>query len=272
MTSSGDHILLNNLLYSCVDKTQRGNEQLVTDNCLGYILSGETHFTTAEGVRVFKAGTIGVVGRNQLVKSVKMPAPGGEFRSINIFFSQEILRKYSADHAIHAAGRYTGEKLHLLSGDPFIKGYFYSLLPYFDDPTRMNPVLMQVKTIEAIELVLRTAPALKDLLFDFSEPHKIDLEYFMEKHFTYNVSLSDFARLTGRSRSGFKRDFEKIFSTSPGQWLQQKRLHKAYALMKEEGIKPSSVYLDVGFENLSHFSFAFKKTFGVAPSAIANSH
>jgi AraC-like DNA-binding protein len=119
--------------------------------------------------------------------------------------------------------------------------------------------------------VLKTNPALKDLLFDFSEPYKIDLEAFMMRHYMYNVSVSDFARLSGRSRAGFKRDFEKIFRTSPGQWLQQKRLNEAYYLIKEKGIKPSSVYLDVGFENLSHFSFAFKKAFGVAPSLLSGS-
>jgi len=270
MASKNDHILLNNLLYSCVDKTQRGNEQFVPDHCLGYIISGETHFTMADGVRHFKAGTIGLVRRNQLLKSVKVPAPGGEFKSVNIFFSQDILRKYSKDNKIHATDRYSGDNLYLFQGDPFIKGYFDSLLPYFSDPVRMNEVLTEVKTIEAIELVLRADPALANILFDFTEPYKIDLEAFMQKHYMYNVSMSDFARLTGRSRAGFKRDFEKMFGTSPGQWLLQKRLREAYDLIKEKGVKPSAVYLDVGFENLSHFSFAFKKAYGVAPSMIGH--
>lgn len=32
--------------------------------------------------------------------------------------------------------------------------------------------------------------------------------------------------------------------------------------------KPSDVYFDTGFENLSHFSSAFKKQFGGSPTAI----
>jgi AraC-like DNA-binding protein len=43
-------------------------------------------------------------------------------------------------------------------------------------------------------------------------------------------------------------------------------LEQAYFLIKEKGKKPSDVYLEVGFEDLSHFSFAFKKEFGKAPS------
>ncbi|HEY0177071.1 MAG TPA: AraC family transcriptional regulator, partial [Pedobacter sp.] len=226
MVQDHHHILLSNLLYSCVDKIQRNNEQFVQDHSLGCILSGETHFYRAGKVEVFKAGTIGLVRRNQLIKSVKVPPPGGEFKAINIFFNQDILRRYSAENDIHATGCYSGELYKVLTHDPFITGYFESLLPYFNEPGRMNETLTALKTIEAIELLLNIDPALKELLFDFSEPYKIDLEAFMQQHYMYNVSITDFAKLTGRSRAGFKRDFDKIFNTSPGLWLKEKRLQE----------------------------------------------
>ncbi len=91
----------------------------------------------------------------------------------------------------------------------------------------------------------------------------------MNRHYMYNVPAVQFARLTGRSLASFKRDFEKIFQTSPGQWLLQKRLEEAHYLIREKGRKPSDVYLDVGFENLSHFSRSFKQAFGVSPSMVS---
>ncbi|MBS1566891.1 MAG: helix-turn-helix transcriptional regulator, partial [Bacteroidetes bacterium] len=99
---------------------------------------------------------------------------------------------------------------------------------------------------------------------------KIDLEAFMNSNFHFNVELKRFAYLSGRSLTTFKRDFEKTFHTTPSRWLQRRRLQEAYHLIKEKGRKCSEVYLEVGFEDLSHFSYAFKKTFGVAPSAIAS--
>jgi AraC-like DNA-binding protein len=269
MVQDNDHILLNNLLYSCVDETKRSNEQFVNEHSLGYIIAGSVLCTTTEGEAVVEEGTIGLVRRNQLIKSVKIPpVGGGDFKSINIFFSQDILRRYSVENNIQATGHYNGDKYRLLPDDPFIKGYFDSLLPYFNQPERLSTALIELKTKEALELVLKADPSLKDLLFDFAEPYKIDLEAFMNKHYMYNVPVDNFARLTGRSLAGFKRDFGKIFSTSPGLWLQQRRLSEAYYLIKERGAKPSAVYLDLGFENLSHFSFAFKKTFGVSPSLV----
>lgn len=117
-------------------------------------------------------------------------------------------------------------------------------------------------------ILLKVNPTLKNVLFDFSEPGKIDLEAFMLQNFHFNVAMKRFAYLTGRSLATFKRDFEKIFHASPSRWLQQKRLQEAYYLIKEKGRKTSDVYLEVGFEDLSHFSFAFKKAYGVAPSAV----
>jgi AraC-like DNA-binding protein len=51
--------------------------------------------------------------------------------------------------------------------------------------------------------------------------------------------------------------------------LQQRRLREAHYLIKEKGRMPSDVYLEIGFEDLSHFSFAFKKMYGVPPSRLA---
>jgi AraC-like DNA-binding protein len=32
--------------------------------------------------------------------------------------------------------------------------------------------------------------------------------------------------------------------------------------------KPTEIYLEVGFEDLSHFSFSFKKKYGIAPNKL----
>jgi AraC-like DNA-binding protein len=177
------------------------------------------------------------------------------------------MKKYSQDYGVTAEGNYTGEPNVLLEYDAFMKGYFDSLMPYFAMPEKLTPILAEAKTTEAIELLLHN-PALKNFLFDFSEPHKIDLEGYMNRHFTYNVPLGQFAKLTGRSLSTFKRDFMKIFRTTPEKWLQKQRLNMAHFLISQKHKKPSEVYLEVGFENLSHFSTVFKKEFGINASSL----
>ena len=82
--------------------------------------------------------------------------------------------------------------------------------------------------------MLLTKPKLKNFLFDFSEPHKIDLEKFMQTNFKFNVPIENFAKLTGRSLAGFKRDFQKTFDILPRQWLQNKRLSEAHYQNREK--------------------------------------
>jgi AraC-like DNA-binding protein len=84
------------------------------------------------------------------------------------------------------------------------------------------------------------------------------------------VSVERFAYLTGRSLSAFKRDFKTIFNDTPNRWLIQKRLQEAYFLIDRKKQKPSDIYLELGFETLSHFSYAFKKQFGLTLTELTN--
>ncbi|MBX3240070.1 MAG: helix-turn-helix transcriptional regulator [Chitinophagaceae bacterium] len=253
-------------LYSC-SGTQTGNDPFVYEHALGLITSGSMEVYTDNGLVSYPAGTLSLVKRHQLLKVIKQPDGQKPFASINIFLDQETLKKYSLEHNIHANGIYVGEPNVLLDNDEFLKGFFNSLMPYFAQPEKLTPTLAHLKTNEAIELLLRK-PALKNFLFDFSEPHKIDLEAYMNRHFSYNIPLEKFATLTGRSLSTFKRDFAKIYSTTPEKWLQKKRLEQAHFLITQQNKRPTDVYLEVGFENLSHFSTAFKKEFGVNASLV----
>ncbi|HEY0176632.1 MAG TPA: AraC family transcriptional regulator, partial [Pedobacter sp.] len=150
--------------------------------------------------------------------------------------------------------------------DNLLKAYFNSLAGYFCES--ITKELICYKKQELIHLMIRKDQLFKDILFDFELPGKIDLESFMKKNFKYNVGLDKLAFLTGRSLATFKRDFEKIFNMPPNRWLQQQRLKEAHYLIAEKRLRPSEVYLEVGFESLPHFSFAFKQFFGKTPSSM----
>lgn len=149
-----------------------------------------------------------------------------------------------------------------------VENYMKSLLDYQENGNLENKELVQLKIKKGIMLVLQHAPEAGKVLFDFSEPHKIDLEIFMNQNYHFNVKLERFAYLTGRSLATFKRDFTRIFGDSPRHWLQHKSLHQAHYLLLHTGKTASEVYLDLGFEDLTHFSHAFKKEFGFSPSKI----
>lgn len=93
---------------------------------------------------------------------------------------------------------------------------------------------------------------------------KIDLYDFMEKNYKSDMSMTEFARASGRSLSTFKRDFKKMSELSPERWLTDRRLRAANELLRR-GRRVSDACFDVGFKNVSHFSAIFKKKFGITP-------
>jgi AraC-like DNA-binding protein len=261
-------VLEDSFVYSCTFKQQRGHEQFVPYYVLAFQFAGETHIQHQGGKLVLKKNQAVLVQKNQLTKSIKIPATDKIYKSISVILTDAALQQYAAANSIQEHKSYAGEKFFLLKANVFVKTYFQSLLPYVEQFKKTNRKLAAIKTNEAIELLLHLKPSLKSFLFDFSEPYKIDLEKFMAQNFHYNVPIEHFAKLTGRSLAAFKRDFNQVFKSSPRKWLQEKRLTEAYRLIKQKKRKPTEIYLELGFENLSHFYTSFKQKFGVTPASI----
>jgi AraC-like DNA-binding protein len=256
--------------YSCFFTRSRAGEQFVPEHAVGYVVSGSLQLTDGNSSRTFGPGEVYFCRRNHFAKYMKCPPEGGEFRSVSIFFEQEMLRQFSFEYGYKAEKTMPEFGFDPIEPESVLAHYMNSLRAYetiFEQ--QKNKELLVVKQKEAVLLLLRARPDLKHILFDFTEPGKIDLEAFMNKNYHFNVGLKRFAYLSGRSLSTFKRDFESIFHITPSKWLLRRRLQEAYYLIKEKGKAVSDVYLDVGFEDLSHFSFTFKKQYGIAPSNIS---
>ncbi len=255
--------------FSCYFSRSRVGENFVAEHAISYVVSGTN--TLDDGIRTqtFGEGEMYFCRRNQLLKYVKNPPEAGEFRSVSMFFTQDFLREFSIKYGYSASLKLDIPAYIQLDEKSVLAGYMNSLRQYEEMfNQQQDSPLYKMKQEEAILLLLKAYPELVNILFDFSDPGKIDLEAFMQQNYHFNVDINRFAYLTGRSLSGFKRDFEKIFSISPGRWLLQRRLKQAYYLLKEEKKAVSDIYLDLGFEDLSHFSFAFKKQYGMAPSQV----
>ena len=269
MTSSADAAAASRISYACYDHCSRAGEQFVPQHVFSYQLAGQTLVSDGDQTHRFVAGSFRLLRRNHLFKFTKQPpAGGGEFRTVAVCLGQALLRALSQEYGFQAGPSGPGPSILPLASHALYQSYFDSLRPYQYLAQPAQAPLQDLKVREAALVLLQVTPELQDVLFDFREPGKIDLAAFMEKNFRFNVALSRFAYLTGRSLATFKRDFTRLFRQPPGRWLVQRRLQEAHFLLKEMGQTPSQVYLEVGFEDLSHFSFAFKKAYGLAPSRL----
>ena len=256
------------IAISCYAAHSREGEQFVPEYVFSYQVSGMVIMNDGNREYIFNPGDFRISRRNRLLKFNKLPPEGGEYKSVSVRFDQSFLRNFSMETGYVFKTQMDSDAVIGLKPDPLYRSYFESLAPYAQLNAEGDAALIALKLREALLLLLKVNPEMKDILFDFSEPGKIDLDAFMNKNFHFNVDLNRFAYLTGRSLATFKRDFEKLFSITPSRWLQQRRLQEAHYLIKEKGKTASDIYLDLGFEDLSHFSFAFKKQYGVAPTRV----
>jgi len=255
-------------LYACSFDKAHTYEQFVPENLLAYQISGQTQIYHHKGEMVLKEGQILLARRNQFAKSIKIPAKNKAYQCISVLLTNARLQQFALDSDIFCNEKYHGNKNILLETNSMLKDYFLSVLPYVQPGKSVSKKLASIKVNEAIQLLLEMRPDLKSFLFDFSDPHKQNLEEFMLKNFHHNAPIKHFARLSGRSLTSFKRDFAETFKTSPGSWLKDKRLSEAYYLIKKKSQNPRDIYLELGFENLSHFYTAFKQKYGHTPAAI----
>lgn len=82
------------------------------------------------------------------------------------------------------------------------------------------------------------------------------------------LSLPQMASLSCMSLATFKRKFKAIYGASPKSWLRDQRLQAAYFHLKTNKEKISDTMAHLGFDNFSHFSYLFRKTFHTTPSSL----
>jgi AraC family transcriptional regulator, exoenzyme S synthesis regulatory protein ExsA len=149
-----------------------------------------------------------------------------------------------------------------------ITHFIQSLDFYFENPNLVTDDLLKLKIKELILLLLQTGNA-ENIITLFSHlfnPRQAGLFEVVEAHLYSSISIVELARLTGRSLSTFKRDFETQFSSTPANFIKEKKLEKALELIQSTKLSVSEICYKVGFQDTSHFTKTFKQKYNQSPS------
>ncbi len=238
---------------------------------LNYVYSGEMLLDNGrEQIHVGKGECV-FIPRDHHLTLYKKACGGERYCGIFLMFTRTFLREMYQRIAPRKTFSHVSKlepEVRKLPRTAELESLFTSMTPYFDPQVKPRPDLMELKLQEGLLALLHIDERFASTLFDFSEPWKIDILDFLNKNYMYEFSLEELAHYTGRSLATFKRDFKKVSSLTPEKWLIRKRLEVAYSLMQEGGRKIADVYTQVGFKNQSHFSSAFKRQYGIAPTAV----
>jgi AraC family transcriptional regulator, exoenzyme S synthesis regulatory protein ExsA len=151
--------------------------------------------------------------------------------------------------------------------NPIISAYFQSVFAYFGNKGSPPVSLLELKFKELILNIFSSGcnELLSNYFLSLCKENKNCLREIMERNFIYNMKLEEFARLSGRSLTSFKRDFIATYRTTPGRWLARKKLEYARYLLETTNKSINELTFESGFENTSHFIRIFKQAFQMTP-------
>jgi AraC-like DNA-binding protein len=168
----------------------------------------------------------------------------------------------------------TGQNAKIIANHNIIHHFVDSLVFYFENPGLVNSELLVLKIKELILLLLQTqnATTIVELMADLFSPREVNIKEVIQHHLFSNFSIAELAQLAGLSLSSFKRAFQHIFNDTPANYFRTKKMEKAMDLLIQSDFSVSEICFQIGFNDASNFTKAFKKHTKQSPLAFRNAH
>ena len=188
------------------------------------------------------------------------------YRSVLFFFSNEAVLSFIRKFEINQSKNKDFYSTYSFDYDEFITRFVNSILDISKLSKSSQRNILEVKFDEIMLYLIEFNGV--DFLYSLisnSDNQNQKFIQLIETNKLSKLTIKELSFLSNMSISTFKREFEKHFNSSPIKWFQDKRLEHAAFLLKTNSKRPSDIFEEIGYENLSNFIHAFKVKFGVTP-------
>ncbi|MEA1981945.1 MAG: helix-turn-helix domain-containing protein [Campylobacterota bacterium] len=141
--------------------------------------------------------------------------------------------------------------------------HYIAALKNVDYKNKRNAHLLKSKMFELLHLVSESNKEFISILRS-QESDKTDIETYMLKHYDKELSVNDWATLSGQSLSTFNRKFKKVYNLSPKKWMLKQNMKLAKEALSK-GISVSECSSMFSYQNTSNFIKAYKEVYNITP-------
>ena len=232
-----------------------------------YVISGRKDWTTLNKTYTVEKGEAlfikkGVYSTKQYFKV--------DYCVMLFFFTDDFIRRFLKENTNYSSSKndvLPDKQIFNIDVNDTLESLFNTVFNYLKQLQAIPKDLVEIKFKELLYNIILN-PKNNNLVQFFSSLEKVDktnLDHIMMKNFHNDLKLEEFARLSGRSLSTFKRDFKNYYNETPGKWLNNKRLELAKTLLQTSDLNVNEVCYESGFTNTSHFNKVFKEKFKSPP-------
>lgn len=238
----------------------------LTKNTFSFLLEGTKVVITGTNTIRIQNSQFLLMSAGHCLMTEMLSNERQDYHSVLLFFTDDDLLALMEKHQLRIAQASEAKLVQVFTYDVFLSGFIQSLKQVLQLQPELQERMLPAKLEELFLYLIDQygAEVLQFLSPDGGE-ERLRFKQFIENNKLTKLSLSELAFLSNRSVSSFKREFEKQYGESPIKWFQEQRLDHAAYLLKTKNQRPSDIFEEAGYEDLSNFIHAFKNRFGISP-------
>ncbi len=258
------------VLYKRLDRTIRGRQSYISATVLSFVRQGMQQISDYEGERVqVRAGEWILIPKGIYTVS-DIWTERAPFEAVLFFLHDDLVDVFLKLRQCPKRPPENDSFFLRQRASPQQKEYLQTLLQLYRAGVSTDPALLPVQLQELLHLLANHDECRQVLPFLAGSRlgKRRNLRSFLEAHYDKPLKVEDYAYLTGRSLSSFRRDFKELFVRPPQQWLKDRRLKRARELLLEQKLSVTETAYAIGYSNISYFIREFKKRYGCTPKQL----
>ncbi len=238
------------------------------ENILFFVLDGSITIRCAHDTYEIRQQRMVFIKRNtffELEENTERDC-GVNTEYLQFFLANELVREFTKIATVRENTRDESFPIVVSAAEKDLQNYIASLEPYIEMPQTVNANLVKLKILELLFCLSKLPNGIITHLLDVRDHFHSNITATVEENIANSISLRELAMLSGRSLSSFRRDFAAIYNMPPRQWITKRKLEKSKELLLGTTMTITDICYMTGFENIAHFSRAFKSRFGCPPT------
>ncbi|MFR9523157.1 MAG: AraC family transcriptional regulator [Rikenellaceae bacterium] len=254
----------------------------IARHAIGYIVRGEKYIYDGDTSLIVHRGDIFFMGKGvHHIENVS--EKHSHFEQILFYFSSEELKQmittFGVTYNLNITNEHCCNKCRIgnsvaTSSTPFLKSFFNSAIDYlYDENFTHDQAAENIKMTELIyHIISQEDCCLKSKVIGCIDLNKSSFEQIIYANTFNDIPIDRLAILCNRSLTSFKKEFRRLFDTSPHQWFLHQRLSHARLLLISTRQSIAEIGEECSFPNTSHFIKLFKRLYEQTPATYRQHH